>query len=86
MPWNKKKSYNLLKSDKKSKTANGTYTKKTETKKNFKLFEKFISKLINWFNIEASKTGQHQKFLMNGTLSCHKQNFSYQDRGILPAF
>ena len=33
MPWNKKKSYNLLKSDKKSKTANGTYTKKTETRK-----------------------------------------------------
>ena len=35
MPWNKKKSYNLLKSDKKSNTANsGTYTKKkTETRK-----------------------------------------------------
>ena len=33
MPWNKKKSYNLLKSDKKSKTANGTYTKKKETRK-----------------------------------------------------
>ena len=33
MPWNKKRSYNLLKSDTKSKTANGTYTKKTETRK-----------------------------------------------------
>ena len=33
MAWNKKKSYNLLKSDKKSKTANGTYTKKTEMRK-----------------------------------------------------
>ena len=32
MPWNKKKSYNLLKSVK-SKTENGTYTKKTETRK-----------------------------------------------------
>ena len=33
MPWNKKKSYNLFKSDKKSSAANGTYTKKTETRK-----------------------------------------------------
>ena len=33
MPWNKERSYNLLKSDTKSKTANGTYTKKTETRK-----------------------------------------------------
>ena len=61
MPWNKKRSYNLLKSDTKSKTANGTYTKKTETRKVSNSFEQFISKLINWFNAEASKTGQHQK-------------------------
>ena len=34
MPWNKKKLYNLLKSDKKSSAVGGTYTKKTETKQN----------------------------------------------------
>ena len=32
MLWNKKKSYNLLKSDKKTSAAGGKYTKKTETK------------------------------------------------------
>ena len=32
MPWNKKKSYNLLKSDKNKSTSGGTYTKKKETK------------------------------------------------------
>ena len=33
MPWNKKKSYNLLKSNKKDSTSSGSYTKTTETKK-----------------------------------------------------
>ena len=33
MPWNKKRSYNLLKSDTKSKTANGTYTKRQKREK-----------------------------------------------------
>ena len=31
MPWNKKKSYNLLKSDKKETSGAGTYTKKSNT-------------------------------------------------------
>ena len=33
MPFNKKKSYDLLKSNKKSTSSGGTYNKKTETKK-----------------------------------------------------
>ena len=33
MPWNKKKSYNLLKLNKKDSSSSGSYTKKTETKK-----------------------------------------------------
>ena len=33
MPWNKNKSYNLLKPDKRSSSSSGTYSKKTETKK-----------------------------------------------------
>ena len=33
MPWNKKKSYDLLKSNKKNSSGSGTYSKKTETKK-----------------------------------------------------
>ena len=33
MPWNKKKSYNLLKSNEKDSTSSGSYTKTTETKK-----------------------------------------------------
>ena len=32
MPWNKKKSYNLLKLNKKGSSSSGSYTKKTETK------------------------------------------------------
>ena len=32
MPWNKKKSYNLLKSDKKKTSGAGTYTKKPTCK------------------------------------------------------
>ena len=60
MVWNKKKSYNLLKSDKKTSAAGGKYTKKTETKIS-PSSEQLISKLIDWFNIEASQTGKHQK-------------------------
>ena len=33
MPWNKKKSYNLLKLNKKDSSSSRSYTKKTETKK-----------------------------------------------------
>ena len=38
MPWNKKKSYNLLKLNKKYSSSTGSYTKKTETKK-FRLLQ-----------------------------------------------
>ena len=55
MPWNKKKSYNLLKSHKsKLQTVHIPRRQKREKLQT-------LSKLINWFNIEASKTCQHQK-------------------------
>ena len=57
MPWNKRKSYNLLKSNKEDTAASGSYTKKTETKKSFAFFKQLISKFSNRFNIKASKTG-----------------------------
>ena len=56
MPWNKKKSHNLLKLNKKDSSSNGSYTKKTETKKSFAFFKQLISKFNNWFNIKTSKT------------------------------
>ena len=51
MPFNNKKSYDLLKSNKKSSSSSsGTYNKKRETKKGFASFKQFISKLVNWSN------------------------------------
>ena len=39
MPWNKKKSYNLLKLSKKDSSSSGSYTKKKTKTKNFRLLQ-----------------------------------------------
>ena len=58
MPWNKKKSYNLLKSDKKKVVHLVAQQQKDRNKNSFAFFKHFISKLIKWFNTETSKTSE----------------------------